>query len=195
MKILKTLTTLLLCNLLLLSCNKNDDIEPLPANLGNYTLKSFQSNVAMDLDYDGVASSDFKEELQLWWFTFPNRNRLYHLEIMPSLYEGKYLLLTEGMPRDDHDYTDPDPSFRFKPADGIHTLEIRDDEIISYEFQEPFVDSFVPNAALGQQRPYLIQFDSDHEITMKITQHFYNYITDEWMPVDLEAKFDKIIEQ
>jgi hypothetical protein len=99
------------------------------------------------------------------------------------------------MPRDDNDDADPDPSFRFREADGIHVLGIRNNEIISYEFQEPFVDHFDPNTALGQQRPYFIQFDSYHEITMKSTQYFYDYISDEWIQVDLLAKFDKIIPQ
>jgi len=195
MKTIKVLTVLILISLFLSSCNNDDTLESPPANLGIYTLKSFQSNVAMDLDYDGVASVDFKEELQLWWFTFPNRSRLYHLEILPSPRDGKYLLITDGMPRDDHDDRYPDPHSRFKQADGIHALFIRNNEIISYEFQEPFVDRFDPNVALGQQRPYFIQFDSDHEITMKLTQYFYDYISDEWIQVDLLAKFDKIIPQ
>lgn len=188
----KTLLIFIVSTLFFLSCSKEDAIKKLPANLGDYSLKSLVSDTAMDLDYDGVARTDFKEELQLWWFSIPFRQSLIPFELKKSSVEGRYLVLTEGLPRDDHDWYDPDPSFRFKPADGIHSLYIENGEIISFEFQEPFVDNLDPNAALGQQRPYLIQFDSDSEVTMKFTQYFYDYITDEWIPVDLVARFEKV---
>jgi hypothetical protein len=192
MKHLKIIIAIALCSLFLVSCGNDDNVVTLPPNLGIYELQSLESDVAMDLDYDGLAAKDFKQELQLWWFSIPYRQQYAPLAIYKSDTNGRYLVRTLGMPRDDHDENDPDPSFRFKPADGIHSLFIENGEIVSFEVQEPFVNYHDPNDVLGQQRPYLIQFDSDNEVTMKLTQYFYDYTIDEWTQVNLVAKFDKI---
>jgi hypothetical protein len=192
MKHLKIIIAIALCSLFLVSCGNDDNVVTLPPNLGIYELQSLESDVAMDLDYDGLAATDFKQELQLWWFSIPYRQQYAPLAIYKSDTNGRYLVRTLGMPRDDHDENDPDPSFRFKPADGIHSLFIENGEIVSFEVQEPFVNYHDPNDVLGQQRPYLIQFDSDNEVTMKLTQYFYDYTIDEWTQVNLVAKFDKI---
>jgi hypothetical protein len=188
----KIIMVIILTNLFIVSCNDNDNIEPLPANLGIYELQSLKSNIAMDLDYDGFDSTDFKQELQLWWFSIPQRQTYDHVKLLESNINGKYWVRTLGIPRDDHDDNDPDPSFRFKPDARTHYLYIENGQIVSFEEQKPSFDPFDPDDILGKARPYLLSFDTETKITMEMTQYFYDYRINEWTQVSLVAKFDKI---
>ncbi|WP_298951929.1 hypothetical protein [uncultured Nonlabens sp.] len=188
---IKLIAVIIISHLFFVSCNDDDNIETLPANLGIYELQSLESSIEMDLDYDGIASTDFKEELQLLWFSFPFRQEHHHLELYESQTKGKYWLETEGMPRDDYNGFHQDLNYRFKPQGRTHSLFIENEEIVSFVEDEPYFNHLDPTDILGQSRPYLIEFDTSDKITMELTQHFYDHMIDEWIEVSLIAKFNK----
>ena len=57
----------LLFLLLICSCEQDDDIPKTHPNLGEYNLISLKSNIALDLNYDGIQSTDFKQELSMYY--------------------------------------------------------------------------------------------------------------------------------
>jgi hypothetical protein len=194
MKNLKIIISVALINLFFVSCNDDDTIESLPKNLGVYELQSLESNKEIDLDYDGVASTDFKHELQLLWFSVPFRQQLHHLELLESETKGKYWLRTDGIPRDDYNGPYQDFNVRFKFEGRSSYVYIENGEIVSFEELEPYLDPLDPDDILGKPRPYSINFDTDDNITMEMTQYFYDIQLEEWTQVNLVAKFDKIQE-
>jgi hypothetical protein len=189
---MKTIIRLFCLIFLTASCSSDNETIVDHPNLGDYDLHSFTSNVAMDLDYDGIESTDFKAELD--WLYFNNRllNTSLPMVIRNAHhhnYDDIEVLVANnmGMPRDDYHPLSPHINVRFKGDDRVKLLEIKENEVLNifypdsspdHEINLPDVNSFVLN--------------DNNTVTVDMSQRFFDLLEDEWKQVELVAVYKKI---
>lgn len=173
------------------SCNNEEDENPHP-NLGNYKLNSLTSNVAIDLNYDDIATKDFKEELSIY-FLGPSKPR-NALELVAS-YEKSRWFFYLGIPKDS-DYPDRIDDIALNLRYGVGDYS----KNIVLNNGKPKIMHFFNNNIKGDSTwlvnnkypyPYKMVLNNDNKVTINVAQKFYDLFKEEWIFVDLVGVFEK----
>jgi hypothetical protein len=176
--------------LLLFSCNNDDNIIELHPNLGTYKLVSLTSNIAMDLNFDTVASKDFKSELDIY---FLGRRKPRHaLELVESTTANEAFFYL-GIPRDGYHPWQTYIEQRFGVGDYSKSLIFINE---MPEIRHTFSNISFPrdSAWIVNDRnpyPYEVVFNNDQKTTIKVVQKFYDITDENWVITNLVGVFEK----
>ncbi|MDR5591094.1 hypothetical protein [Christiangramia sp. SM2212] len=191
-KVLKVILVSFLIGIV--ACGK-EEIEPPPSPyLGYWEVTSFTSDVAMDINQDGVVEYDFLKELAESWF----ENNLsvhgeHHISIRQSTRNTDILWLRSfGMPVDTYRPRLPTLHMRMGPEDTQKSLTIKDGQVVSFDIQEPPFDMDLPEHAEAFPRYTSIKFLDENTLETKMNQRFYDEEVEVWKDVSLIAVFSKI---
>jgi hypothetical protein len=191
-KVLKVIVTSFLIGIV--ACGKEEVEAPPSPYLGYWEVTSFTSDVAMDINQDGVAEYDFLKELAESWF----ENNLsvsgeHHISIRSSTrYTDVLWLSCYGMPRDTYAPRLPTLHMRMGPEDTQKSLTIKDGQVVSFEVQEPPIDIDRPEHAEAFPRYTSIKFLDENTLETRMDQKFYDEGEEVWKDVSLIAVFAKI---
>lgn len=191
---MKKLVRLTLSIFLLVSCNKEDTPSPHP-NLGNYDLISLTSNIPLDLNYDNIKTTNFKAELSYYYQG--SRNPKYDLRIIQSNrgYDEWFFMMQLA-----RDYYHPDQSIidlRYHSGDYSKLVLLKDGKVDRithhlYDASETDADILINE---HYPYPYNLTLNSDTMVTVLVKQMFYDLEQETWVLVNLEAVFEKMVEQ
>jgi hypothetical protein len=200
MNYVKSFVLTLIISICCTSCSEENDLDYLHPNIGYYEVVSLESNTCMDLDYDAICSTNFRAELGEYWFDSGRSFGTVPLQIVNAdhlNYDNVDVLYLEllGMPRDDYNPINENLGVRFKgfvKQNFIHTtrdngilfIESGRDQNLQLQYSQEFL----------QRLPVInnFNFDDKNNVTLQISQHFYNYRDDRWQEVELVAKFSRI---
>ncbi len=190
--VLKLIVVLFLA--FIVACGKEELESPVTPYLGYYKVTSFTSNVAMDINQDGVAEYDFLKELAESWF----ENNLsvhgdHHISIRSSTRNDNELWLKSfGMPRDTYRSMLPYLHMRMGPEDTQKSLFLKDGQVVSFDIQEPPNDLDRPEYGEAYPRYTSFKFLDTNTLETKMNQKFFDEEEEVWKDVSLIAVFSKI---
>lgn len=174
------------------SCNSDDDIIAPHPNLGEYRLISLSSDIALDLNYDGTQSSDFKKELEFYW-DYPT-NPQYGLELLTSSGGLDKWIVRMNLPADYHNPDFPLSNKRFGYSDYSKTATIKNDTVYFIKHtlsNESYQDSIWFVDTEKYPYPYKIDFINSSTTKIKVVQKFYDLEANEWITAYLDAFYQK----
>ena len=172
-----------------------EDVEPAESPyLGYYKVISFTSDVAMDINQDGIAEYNFVKELDKAWFENDmNMMGEHHISIHSSSQGADVLWVrSNGMPFDTYRPNLPYLFMRFGPEGTGKYLTIKDGQVVSFEVQEPPNDIDRPEYAEAFPRYTSFKFLDATTLETRMDQKFYDEEEEEWKDVSLKAVFSKI---
>lgn len=174
-----------------------DDSKPPHANLGDYKIVSLTSSDSIDLDYDGIASTDFLEELKRYWFENSfTRVGTIHLRLLHyrELSANEISFRLPSIPRDSYHIDHVSLDYRFKWDDGTKIITVSPDgtNVINYHTPSPDIDR--PEYIWAVPIPQSIVFNDANTVTVVTKQRFYDHLSQEWIPVELTGVFTRITE-
>lgn len=177
--------------LLITSCKKDDAVFVHP-NLGDYKLKSLTSNIPLDLNFDNIQSTDFKQELSMYIGSF--RAPSVDMQLVESYYNSdEWYFHLGGIPKDSyHDHLEL-LDFRLRYGDYSKII-ILNDNVISH-IDHVYSDLFVADSTWLLENkypyPYNIELINDVTVNVKISQLYFDTFTNEWVDVDILGVFEK----
>ncbi|MDR5591093.1 hypothetical protein [Christiangramia sp. SM2212] len=178
----------------IVGCGKEDVEPPESPYLGYYKVISFTSDVAIDINQDGVAEYDFVKELDKAWFENDmNMMGEHHISIRSSSHGADVLWVrSNGMPFDSYRPNLPYLFMRFGPEGTAKYLTIEDGQVVSFETQEAPTDIDRPEYAEAFPRYTSFQFLDANTLETKMNQKFYDEEKEVWKDVSLIAVLSKI---
>ena len=190
--ILKVILVFILIGVI--GCEK-EEVEPsVSPYLGYYKVTSFTSDVALDINQDGVAEYDFIKELDKAWFDNDmNMMGEHHISILSSSQGTDVLWVrSNGMPFDTYRPNLPYLFMRFGPESTAKYLTIKEDQVVSFEVQEAPSDIDRPEYAEAFPRYTSFKFLDANNLKIRMDQKFYDEDYEAWKDVSLIAVFSKI---
>lgn len=177
----------LLC--ILSSCTKDEAIIISP-NIGNYELASLTSNIPLDLNYDNNVSTDFKNELEIYFLGV--RKPRHHLELIEFPNNSSTWAFFLGLPRD---YYYPELIYvdlRYGVGDYSKLLHFKNNKIsIEHIYSNEFPRDSTWLVDNNYPYPHNIVFTADNEVTIKVIQKFYDLSNEKWVVTNLVGIFEK----
>lgn len=176
------------------SCEKEDVEPPESHYLGYYKVISLTSDVAMDINQDGIAENNFVKELDKAWFENDmNMMGEHHISIHSSSQGADVLWVrSNGMPFDTYRPNLPYLFMRFGHEGTAKYLTIKDSKVVSFEVQEPPNDIDRPEYAEAFPRYTSFKFLDTTTLETRMDQKFYDEEEEMWKDVSLIAVFSKI---
>lgn len=178
------------------ACEKEEAIKKESPYVGYWKLESLTSNVPIDLNEDGIAERDFKNELY-YFFEIDSRmiGQDLNIEIWESFSINNRLNLTTWhMPVDafrPFPYDNP-IMIRWKGDYTWKTLDFENDQLIRFEQENPWNEPDSPGARQAWPKYTSYNFIDDNNLEILIDQKFYDVSIDEWTAVKMVAIFSKI---
>ncbi len=191
-RVLKVIVVLILDSTI--GCGKEDVESSVFPYMGYYKVTSFTSDIAMDINQDGVAEYDFVSELDKAWFENDMNMMGEHRISIRSSSQGADVLslLSNGMPFDTYRPNLPYLYMRFDPEGTSKYLTIENSQVISFDVQEPPNDRDRPEYAKAFPRYTSFKFLDANTLETKMDQKFYDEEEEVWKDVCLIAIFKKI---
>lgn len=173
------------------ACEKEEAIKKESPYVGFWKLESLTSNVAIDLNEDGIAERDFKNEIDSFFgrnYGIPGRDHV--IEIFQSYSDNNKLqILTPHMPIDDFR---PSAITRFRGDYVWKTLYFENNQLIRFEQANPYNEPDSPGAKEAWAKYTSYNFIDDNNLEILIVQKFYDVSIGEWTAVKIVAVFSKI---
>lgn len=178
------------------ACEKEEAVKKKLPYVGYWKLESFTSNVAIDLNEDGIAERDFKNEIDYFFGrNYGIQGRDHVIEIFESYDDNSRLyILSPHMPIDafrPFPYDNP-RVIRFRGDYTWKTLYFENNELIRFEQANPFNEPDSPGAREAWAKYTSYNFIDDNNVEILIDQKFYDVSIDEWTAVKIVAVFSKI---
>ncbi|BAO55309.1 hypothetical protein [Nonlabens marinus] len=178
--------------LVLTSCVSDDDnlIDPeLKKVVGFYAIKSFESDQAVDLNGDGITSTDLKSEI--------NDFDYYDLDLRPNI-EGQvrlqlvsFIFPATNLRFQNPAYPDGNTNFTSSIFSTIYVFS--NDQIIlennSFEVYD-YVDS--ENRITNLRTDDVITVLDNDQLRISISQEYYDYSTAQWLALDIDVVYEKL---
>ncbi|MFC6861503.1 hypothetical protein [Zunongwangia atlantica] len=166
-----------------ISCSTSEQEDnSIPSYTGYYKITSFESSKAVDLDNDGTSNTDLSKETG---FFFPNS--IYEIEIRPMIDQQNYAkLISFSFPeaslnfydaeKTDYnlDYIDASFGTSYKELDGHLVLKQND--------FDPF----------GTIENFELDNNKEDQIHLTLYKDYYNFESDSWEELKIEADYKKI---
>ncbi len=183
---------LLLC-LIILSCDSDDNEsinDPGIENIvGFYTIQSFESDLAVDLNGDGISSTDLKSEINDFFY--------YDLEIRPNI-EGQtrvqlisFILPATNLRFQNPSYPNGYTSFTSNVYLSMYKLVDNQILLESNSFNAyDYVD--------GENRITTLKVDSfievlgNNSLAISMTEDYYDYSTAQWQSLNIDVVYEKL---
>ncbi|KQS53289.1 MAG: hypothetical protein DCE86_18215 [Flavobacteriaceae bacterium] len=179
----------LITTLILFSCN-SDDLIPVNQYLGNYKLTALTSNIPLDLNYDNIATLNFKNELNIYFLG--NRKPLHDLQFVKSSVSNEWFLRL-GLPKDNYNPEQTIIELRYGTGDYSKSIIFDNNTpTIIHNYSDLFVADSLWLVNNKYPYPYQLNFYDNNKVTIKIKQKFYNNINSEWVVSELIAKYEKL---
>lgn len=188
------LVIMVLSLLALLSCNKDEESIPHP-NIGNYKLMSLTSNTALDLNYDNIKSTDFKQELSIFY----NNSILspkFDLRLNSSIGDYNNIFFHLLLPGDIYYPELQILDLRYAIQNYSKSIIVEGDKFVSithhlWDSSETPAQEIIDG---NYPYPYHLEFNSDTKVTVYVKQNFFDLEKDEWVLVELLGVFEKVFE-
>lgn len=181
---------ILFLSLLVMACDSDDQATDVRYRqyTGNYKIVSFKSDIAVDLDHDGIASNELMDEIG----TFDSR---YDLKIRPNDNESSKIRLL--------DFSFPKTYLRFSPTFpegrvsflGYGFTTRYQFENSSFKLEDTsYVEHAYINNVEADKTVYLNShlkiLDPTH-LTLTINKKFYDFSINEWIMLEIEVVYEK----
>ncbi|SFU45664.1 hypothetical protein SAMN05216480_10455 [Pustulibacterium marinum] len=182
----------LLATVAFTSCSSDDDAveESISAYAGKYQIVSFESDIAVDLNKDNVASYELVDEINSFNFS--------ELEVRPyGDIDNKAKLLCFGLPKMymTFEYPSEPEGYAQFSSYGFVTM---------YEFDVATNTFLMENHSYTEQA-YIDNVESNREVTFtsdlvvvdathlqtSIAKEYYDFITQEWVMLHINVLFEK----
>ncbi|GAL88967.1 hypothetical protein JCM19538_1956 [Jejuia pallidilutea] len=168
-------------------------------NIGKYRLTSLISNIALDLNYDNIKSTDFKQELSVF-FNNPIFSPKFALRLNEIIVYDDTLAFELLLPGDGYyqelEYLD----LRFAVQNYSKAVVVEDSNFVKITHHSDFDLDGISDTAQeiidgNYPYPYHLEFNSDSKVTVYIKQNFFDLEKDEWVLVELVGVFEKAIQE
>lgn len=173
----------------LFSCNSDEDI-PTNQYLGNYKLTALTSNIPLDLNFDNIATTNFKNELSIYFLG--SSKPLHELQFVQTNVRKEWYFRL-GLPKDNYH---PDQNFieqRFGTGDYSKSVVFNNNTpTIIHNYSDLFVADSIWLIENKYPYPYELNFYNNNKATIKIKQKFYDNSNMEWVETELIAEYEKL---
>jgi hypothetical protein len=175
--------------LILFSCNSDENITE-NQYLGNYKLINLTSNIPIDLNFDNIATTNFKNELNIYFLG--NSKPLHDLQFVKFSLSNEWFFRL-GLPKDNYH---PDQNFieqRYGTGDYSKSVLLNNNTVsIIHNYSDLFV---VDSTWLVENKypyPYKVDFYDNNKVIIKIKQKFFDNINGEWVDIELIGNYERL---
>lgn len=167
------------------SCSKDDGAEEnSPELAGEYTIVSMTSNIPVDLNNDGIASTNLMDELGE---AIANTNNP-DLEIKPVLLDNKLVqVISFYLPHPTIDLSQPDmPTVEYS-VNGMGYQYQYDKRTNEIKVEGAGVSGPVPPPG----RLETIEVTAEGALDAVITKYYYDFATDSWIQLTITCEYEQ----